>query len=369
MKILITTMHRGLNYGSALQVYALSEVLKKLNHTPIILDYIPKRIKTSVVFNSHLATLACIHSNIYQKYNALRGVLILIISNYQYGRFFKKHLHLTQKIYTTEGIEDKIPPVDVYMTGSDQVWNSTHNQGIDKFFFLDFLPENAKRIAYAASFGKSELDPWEIEETQTLLKRYQTISVREKSGLNILQSLGISNGQHVLDPTLLLDKEEWEKKCLPLNIKEKYVLIYSVESNKNKLIEYAKSIAKALNLKIYMVEWGVKKHPGVDKMICNISPLTLMSYFIQADYIVASSFHGTAFSINLNKPFISVAPERFNTRVDSLLAATKLEDRLIKDNGFNLTKALEPINYIQVNNRMQEQRKHSYSFLTTAITL
>ena len=260
-----------------------------------------------------------------------------------------------------------MPDANIYLTGSDQVWNSNHNQGIDKVFFLSFVPQNIKKIAYAASFGKQELETWEIKETQYLLQRYQAISVRESSALKILQSLEIKNGWHVLDPTLLLSKEEWIEKCPHLNIKEKYLLIYSVEPNKNQLIEYAKLIADKLKLKIYLVEWGFKRQPGTDKMIHNISPLTLMSYFIQAEYIIASSFHGTAFAVNLNKQFISVAPNHFSTRANSLLKLVNLEDRFITNKEFDLNQALSYIDYAKVNTILEQQRKISISFLTHAI--
>lgn len=367
MKVLITTMHRGHNYGSALQTYALSEVIKQQGHVVYILDYIPKRIQNSIILTTLLKKLFNKSTNKYEKYNAIRGLFIHISNEFYYNRFFNKHLKLTRKYYSIKDIEKNMPDANIYLTGSDQVWNSNHNQGIDKVFFLSFVPQNIKKIAYAASFGKQELETWEIKETQYLLQRYQAISVRESSALKILQSLEIKNGWHVLDPTLLLSKEEWIEKCPHLNIKEKYLLIYSVEPNKNQLIEYAKLIADKLKLKIYLVEWGFKRQPGTDKMIHNISPLTLMSYFIQTEYIIASSFHGTAFAVNLNKQFISVAPNHFSTRAKSLLKLINLEDRFITNKEFDLNQALSYIDYAKVNTILEQQRKISTSFLTHAI--
>ena len=367
MKVLITTMHRGHNYGSALQTYALSEVIKQQGHVVYILDYIPKRIQNSIILTTLLKKLFEKSANKHERYNAIRGLFIHISNEFYYNRFFNKHLKLTRKYYSIKDIEKNMPDTDIYLTGSDQVWNSNHNQGIDKVFFLSFVPQNIKKIAYAASFGKQELETWEIKETQYLLQRYQAISVRESSALKILQSLEFKNGWHVLDPTLLLSKEEWIEKCPHLNIKEKYLLIYSVEPNKNQLIEYAKLIADKLKLKIYLVEWGFRRQPGTDKMIHNISPLTLMSYFIQAEYIIASSFHGTAFAVNLNKQFISVAPNHFSTRAKSLLKLVNLEDRFITNKEFDLNQALSYIDYAKVNTILEQQRKISISFLTHTI--
>lgn len=366
MRILIVTMHRGNNFGSALQVYALSETLKNLGHNPVVLDYIPRRINFRLNLGRMIKNLF-LGKSLHGKYEALRGIMILVSSQRQYNRFFKEKVNLTRPYYSYDELVNDCPVADIYMTGSDQVWNSFHNGGIEYVFFLDFVPEHAKRISYAASFGKERLDEWEISETTRLLKKYQAISVRESSALTILKNLGITNGVHVLDPTLLLSKEEWLKRIPKNKEKEKYLLIYSVEPNKMDLIEYAKLIANRLNLKIYLVEWGLKKYPGVDKMLSLLSPLELMLYFANAEFIVASSFHGTAFSINMNKPFISVAPKKFSTRAKSLLDLVSLSDRYVEEGNFKIERALSPIDYENVNDILSRQREISKSFLVNAI--
>ena len=145
------------------------------------------------------------------------------------------------------------------------------------------------------------------------------------------------------------------------------MLIYSVEPEKQQIIKIAREIADRLNLKVYMVEWGVKAHVGVDKMICNIDPLKLMSYFLNADYIVASSFHGTAFSVNLNKPFISVAPKCFNTRAQSLLNLVGLKERLVTYESFSLEEALKPVDYTVVNDVLERERVESMKYLKSVV--
>lgn len=366
MRILIVTMHRGNNFGSALQVYALSETLKSLGHNPIVLDYIPQRIDFRLNLKKMFKNLF-LGKSLHEKYESLRGIMILVSSQRQYNRFFKEKVNLTRPYYSYNELVNDCPVADIYMTGSDQVWNSFHNGGIEYAFFLDFVPEHAKRISYAASFGKEQLDEWEISETTRLLKKYQAISVRESSALTILKNLGITNGVHVLDPTLLLSKEEWLKRIPKNKEQDKYLLIYSVEPNKTDLIEYAKSIANRLNLKIYLVKWGLKKYPGVDKMLSLLSPLELMSYFANAEFIVASSFHGTAFSINMNKQFISVAPKKFSTRAKSLLGLVSLSDRYVEEGSFKIERAISPIDYKNVNDILSRQREISKSFLVSAI--
>lgn len=366
-KVLITTMHRGSNFGSALQVYALTNALKKIGLTSMVLDYIPERIKFSKVIGRLLKTLFSLSSSLQHRYQAFRGLCILLSNTFYYGLFFRRELSMTKSYYSIEEIEKANLHADVYMTGSDQVWNSTHNQGIDRVFFLDFLPDEAKRVAYAASFGKTELEEWEKDITKTLLNRYSAISVRESSALKILESIDIHTGVNVLDPTLLLSKADWQKRCPRLKAKDKYLLIYSVEPEKEQIIRIAREIADNLGLKVYMVEWGLKPYPGVDKMIYNIDPLKLMSYFLNADYVVASSFHGTAFSVNLNKPFISVSPKRFNTRAQSLLGLVGLTERLVTYGSFSLEQALKSVDYTAVNDILERERVKSMNYLKSEL--
>lgn len=363
-RILITTMHRGNNFGSALQTYALSEILKGLNNIPIILDYIPKRI--NITDNILSCIKKIFNANSFKdKYNSIRAIAILISNQIIYNHFFSKHINLTKSFKSYNSIvtdQSVLKNIDVYMTGSDQVWNSSHNQGIDYVYFLNFAPDSKPRISYAASFGKEKLDDWEIPETRSLLKRYNAISVRERSAVDILHNIGL-NGTHVLDPTLLLSKEEWIKRIPSIKGKEKYLLIYSVEPNKTQLIRLAKQIARILNLKIYMVEWGIKKYDGIDKMLSFISPLKLLSYFVNADFIIASSFHGTALSINFHKQFISIQPNKFNTRVKSILEVTGLTERLMDICSFSIEKATAFIDYSPVNSILNNERNKSLSFL------
>ena len=366
-KILIATMHRGSNFGSALQVYALSQSVKKCGAVPIVLDYIPERIKFSKVIGGILKTLFSLSISLQQRYHAFRGLCLSLSNTFYYGRFFRRELSMTKSYYSVEEIEKANIDADVYMTGSDQVWNSTHNQGIDRVFFLDFLPKEAKRVAYAASFGKTELEEWEKDITKTLLSRYSAISVRESSALGILESIDIHNGVNVLDPTFLLSMADWEERCPQLETKDKYLLIYSVEPEKEEIIRIAREIADNLGLKVYMVIWGLKPYPGVDKMISNIDPLKLMSYFLHADYVVASSFHGTAFSVNLNKPFISVAPKCFNTRAQSLLNLVGLSERLITFDSYSLDRALATIDYTSVNEILESERTKSMKYLKSVV--
>lgn len=365
VKVLIVTMHRGNNYGSALQTYALFKKIKELGHDPIVLDYVPERINLKKMIK-YAAQQFFGLKGLKVKYNALRSILILISSYKCYNRFFNRELLLTKRFYSEREIEQRLPDADVYMTGSDQVWNSFHNQGIEDVFFLKFVPDIKPKVSYSASFGKDKLEPWEIDITRKYLNRYNFISVRESSAVDILKDMNIS-GVAVLDPTFLYDCAGWENKAVDSRERDSFVLVYSVEPDKRSIIHIAKEIANKIDAKVFMVEWGRKPYENVDKMISLVDPLMLIDYFLKAKFVVASSFHGTALAINLNRPFISLVPAKFNTRVESILNKVGLSDRLVTPESFDLEKALLPIDYMRVNAILSSERKYSEAVLKHSI--
>ena len=253
------------------------------------------------------------------------------------------------------------------MTGSDQVWNTTHNHGVDKAFYLEYAPAKATRCAYAASIGMSSIPVEYVDETKELLSKYSRISVRERSNIDLLASIGIVSEQ-VLDPTLLFNREEWSKYARPVDFDEPYLLVYSVESQKRDAIvgEIAQKVAKAKGLKIYEVNYfGENKViPGCDRHFFYATPDLFLSLVLNASYIVVSSFHGTAFSINFNKEFLSVAPDRFSSRLDGILNMTGLESRKVSsvdDVSENLLD--NSIDFTLANSRLKVEREKSIKFL------
>ena len=170
--------------------------------------------------------------------------------------FLKRNLKLTKKSYRTyEDFEKEIPEADIYCTGSDQVWNSYWNEGIDYSLFLKFVPKDKFKFSYAASFGKSKLEEEEKEETKELLEAYDYISVRENAGVKILEDLGFENCPQVLDPTLLLTDNEWNEYVDDKYKNKKYILTYNLHHDK-KIDEYAKELSKKYNLPVYNISYN-----------------------------------------------------------------------------------------------------------------
>jgi hypothetical protein len=280
-------------------------------------------------------------------------------------------LPISKKRFTSYESLRKTPPIgDVYLTGSDQVWNSTYNKCVDKAHFLDFAPLGKTRIAYAASFGKDCLLAQEMDDIRSLLNKYSMISVRESSGAEIINSLGIPNAQLVLDPTLLLSSADWAQEFhFNKPAQKRYLLIYSVERDLDEIVyTVAKRIADALGLYIIFLTQAAWKRSmrGCHKELFFSKVIDFIRYLFYADFVVASSFHGTAFAINFNKQFVSVLPNKYGGRQRSLLNLIGLNDRII-EKKVEMNKIIKNINYANVNKILGQERIKSLAYFEAAL--
>ena len=216
-------------------------------------------------------------------------------------------------------------------------------------------------FSYAASFGKSNLEDWEKNETKKLLEKYSNISMREKSGVEILENIGIKNSINVLDPTLLLNKEEWSKLASDKYKGKNYIFVYNLNRNK-KIDKYVEKLAKVKKLEIYYVSYALHEFYKKGKMKCNVSIEDFLSLIKYAKYVVTDSFHATAFSINFNTNFMIVFPEKYSTRVKSILEITGLESRIVTDCN-DVSLANNNIDFKNANMILDDERRKSKKYL------
>lgn len=364
-KIALISIFDNPNFGTYLQVFALSSVLERFGNEVTIIHY--ERLHWQYL-NSLLESFKGV--NFLHKISRTLNSILPYIQKKKEQQFIKRYFNVTKKINSYQELEKNIPIADIYLTGSDQVWNSTHNRGVDRAFYLAFAPSDKKKCAYAASIGMDNIPVSEQYEVSELLKRYNSISVREVSNIKLLNDIGIDNVKLVLDPTLLLKKEDWLKYVKPQK-REKYLLVYSVESAEQNIIisKIAKQIAQARNLKIYGVYYTGYKYrlPNCDRNFYYSTPEKFLSLIANASFVVVSSFHGTAFSINLNKEFITVTPKRFSSRIDSLLSMLDLNERKITSFEQFDIKSVKDIDYINVNKKLSLLRENSYKYIQTQI--
>jgi hypothetical protein len=263
------------------------------------------------------------------------------------------------------GKEDKIPVYDIYIFGSDQIWNPKLTMGFDDIFFGFFKTNNlAKKISVAASTEIKELTKKEEEYLKGALENFDCISVRENNLQNLLQPLTNKKISTILDPTLIANKSVFEKITIQPKINKKYILLYMVRVDKN-VIKIAHHLAEQLDADVIQLTIGINKGYVKNRYQCE-SPGEFLGWLKNASCIVSTSFHGTAFSIIFNKPFYAISlKDNSESRIENLLRKLNLENRFIDKS----TKPIySEIDYTAINAKLEELKKESILFLQTSLT-
>jgi hypothetical protein len=234
-----------------------------------------------------------------------------------FDEFSQKYIPLTEHVYYNIGDLRKNPPqADMYIAGSDQIWNTTLPNGLDPAYYLDFGSSDVRRESFAASFGTESLKPGSEMFVKENLKRFDKITIREQSALSILKSLGLE-GTLQEDPVFLLSASDWDKIADGTGVGEKYVLVYDFYKSNDIKLE-AQKIAQAENLKIYNISHS--KFSYADKNFIYSGPDTFVSLIKNASYVVSNSFHGTAFAMIYGVPFkVLDRQDGLNIRMHDLL--------------------------------------------------
>lgn len=367
MKIAVITRHSIINYGSLLQAYATQKVLENLGYSCQVIDYIRK---DETYYNREKTLLA--GKPKWNKDPVRRFVYLglrqpeSILAGKRFEKYQNKYLNLTRRYCSFEELKKDKPEADVFMTGSDQVWGPIENGSYDDCYFLSFTDDSDRRISYAASFGRTDLSHANIELFQKWLPRYEKISVREDSAVEILGNMKIAAMQS-LDPTLLLDRTHWDKLTKNVPVDE-YILIYQIH-NDRRLGKYAKKVADKLGIKLIRVSPTFHQIASEGKLVWCPDPSMFLSYVKNAKCMITDSFHGTAFAINFNTPFVEILPEnKTGTRNMSILRLIGLEERILRDNE-DVALALNPIDFREANKLLQDERTKSLSILKSMIEI
>lgn len=357
MKVNVINFHHVLNYGAVFQGYALCEFLNKNGHEAQLIDYRP------FYFLSRTYRPAKGLMKSYRKYKMNRNFL----------DFRKKHFKLTNEVFlssknlTKHYKESK----DAFICGSDQVWNANITNGIiDPGYFLDFVPNSGRKIAYAASIGHTKFDRTHKSEISKKLNSYSAISVREDFAKQ--EVLDITNNavnpNLVLDPTLLLE-DYTNVLDYALVPNEDYLVIYTTE-NSNGFREFIKRVYEHLGIKVINLghyDTGIESQDYT-----NIHPCQWLGLFAKATYVCTNSFHGTAFSIVFNRNFTVLGRETMrdlNRRQLTLMGGLGLENRFLHDvEDFDGNKHFKDINFDDVKVKLEKQRESSTKFLLDALS-
>lgn len=374
--ILTQPLHR--NYGGILQNWALQQVLKDMGHEPeMIFLCLGNRPRGKLLVLRCMSFVKCV----VKKYLfGHKDVYLYSVFNPQYNPSapqyadaeFVGRIHKTKRLLGDVDLAKLVSSrgYDAFIVGSDQVWREDYSPSIT-CFFLDFLPEEDKcpRIAYAASFGKSEdyISPENMPRCRELLHRFDAVSVREYEGLDILKrDFDYHRGVKVLDPTLLLSVDDYRREIKDKDFLDKtqpHVSAYILDASEDKsaiLAEVASHLE--LSVKTFSGEFSEEKMLTVSQWLAE---------FEGADFVVTDSFHGCVFSIIFHKPFVAIANKnRGLDRFVSLLRDAGLEDRLVYSSYEFMARKDELLiasDYVMVEKRLASLRTMSLDFLINAI--
>lgn len=353
MKIGILTFQwaSNRNFGASLQSYAHYTMIKKMGLNIEILNFKRNKLSTCQKIKFYLE-----RGKNFEKYN-------------------NKFLNLTKETYSIEELKELNKKFDIFIVGSDQVWRYKYLKEKIKHYFFDFVDDNKKKIAYAASFG---VDYWEgdqklTEDIKSLIKRFDHISVREESGINICKNtFGIDNVVCVLDPTLMISKEDyqpilddWKDKS---HLKKKYIAHMLLDDTKE-LKKESQNIADYLKSDINYIKGKSFKIFGKEITFYN-KVSQWLTYLKDAELVITDSFHCTVFSLIFHKKFVVVANKtRGIARLETLLSKVGLQDRLFTDIKDVLKSGIldKEIDYNEVDKKLEVHRKYSMDFLKKAL--
>ena len=355
MKATIITMHSVYNYGTQLQVLATQEKLKEYFDDVEFIDF-----RRKDTYGKGLIKL-------YAKGSIVRLVAFLptfLKWKKIFRKFQKKYINLSKKKYLdVNEFNNYEEESDLYITGSDQVWNTEWNNGILSPYYLSFV-KNKPKYSYASSFGLDKLNTNEIEETKKYLSDYSRISVREDTGLKILKKqLGINTGIRIIDPTLVMPKSFWEKYQTKKKIKNKYFLIYNLKNNKNIDI-YAKKLEEKTGIKAYRFCTRYDQVTKFGKSIVMPKVMDFITLVQNAEFVLTDSFHATAFSINMHTHPYCIYPEKYSNRLSDFLKLVGCEEKCKVKNIDDLSIVNETIDYDKTDAILDKERKRVDKYLS-----
>lgn len=367
MKIGIVTMyHQNTNYGGNLQAYALKEVINSFGYSCELLDY----VDYPNMFMYHIKNFLI---NLYNKIRLLKNLNGIKCDSFTKDRIkcilkFNKSLQHS-KTYCKKTINNANKIYDCFIAGSDQVWNVNW---INDFYSLEFVDSNKYKFSYAASLGVNKLNDLQKDYFRKFLDKMNSVSVRETQSVSVLSELTDKKIENVIDPTLLLDKEEWDDISSQRIIKEPYVFCYLL-GNGTRIRKIARKYADEHGVALVTIPFLNNSYRECDDgygdiQLKKVSIGDFISIIKYADKIFTDSFHGTVFAHIFNKQFvavnISISPT--GVRIASLTELFGTSNYYFcDDDSFSYDKVLNlpPIDYSVVSDMFNKIRNKSLDYL------
>lgn len=363
-KVGIVTFHGAHNYGSSLQAYALQRIVKDLGFDCEIIDFRTEQQKDQ-----------------YRPLTKRKGFKYILKNGYfllnykaraekhrKFESFIQNQLKTTPKEYADmEALENADLHFDAYISGSDQIWN-TGAQDSSPAYFLTFV-KSGRKIAYAPSFGNLGITEGK-ENVEKYLETYDVLSVREEAGRKLVLELTGKEVPLLVDPTVLLPAQEWEK-LIPKGplIKGKYIFFYTLFADQG-MIKIGKRLSKITNMPVVIsnISNQYEIFSGFQKTTA-CGPLEFLNLIQNAEMVCTSSFHGTVFSLLLHKTFISMRGMKDN-RISTLLELTGTTAASVtaaEDITEEFLRIVNNLDFAEIDKRLEGEREKGLHFLKNAL--
>lgn len=375
---ILSLYYKSYNLGGLLQSYALCRHISNNN------DWIAEQMLLEIYIKGTHRCICTLHLPIKKIYHIIYLKCLKILNIFIYKNKKRRKIILDFReqvvphggIYNALNISTSISNNDIFIAGSDQIWNPAWTEDA---YFLNFVPDNNGKIAYAASIGANEVPQDFLEHVVPYLRRFDFISVREESAKEILQPYLDQEIKVTLDPTLLLPQEEWDKIAVQPMIPQPYIFVYLL-GEKRAHRRLIKKFARTLGLKIaFLPHVHFHFNPAdcffADYNLYDVGPAEFVGLVKNAEIVITDSFHGCVFSIIYGRKFWALKrhkdsdPQNMNSRLYTLFDSLGLGDRLIEneDACYDANFLDKPIDYDGVTAKLNAQRKESADFLLNAI--
>lgn len=373
MRVGLVTLYRGYNYGTSLQAYALKTYLEQLGYETDIIwksegAYSGRDIRLEKLFRMFKRSIF--------RPNLLKETVKGYVGNFHNApskEIKQKYLDFTEQKLKVHALSNKqlkefaaSPKTLAVVCGSDQIWK-VNAANVDPMFYLQFVPKY-KRVAYAPSFGGAAVPNYNKKIISKYLTSIPYISVRENSGIDVVYQLTGGKVDSVIDPTLLIDWHEFIKPN-----KDNYILLYFLDEPSDFVLKKIVEVARKKRLNIYAIPHQFNKYNQYPEIqLKSVGPLEFPSIIANASCVYTDSFHGTAFSVNLNRPFMTFQRnyksfKSQSARITNFLQLFNLSSRYItlqQQTCFN--PDFPRINFKSVDQVLKSQRARSYKYLTNA---
>ena len=349
----IITKHSAYNFGAMLQAYALQKTIQDLGANSKIIDLKQPRPTTKWSWKAPSGMLRNFFFWLHKKE---------ILQGFSKFEDFIDEYPKTKSYHSEWDLYTDVPEADIYLAGSDQVWNPLK---ISEAAFLRFAPTNKVRASYAASLGISYMPQGTRNLVTEYLKDFDKISVREQTGCTLLSELTEKEVEVNIDPTLLRTKAEWEMLATPSRITKPYILCY-ILYRPNWLNKWLKQIHKKTKKDIVVVSSDVYRNIYHNRTVRDAGPKEFLGLIQGADFVISSSFHGVALSIANEKPFYAVVNPNSPSRITDMLKTFNLESRIITNKS---CLDFSEVDYQRVEKFRIHEKEKALRYLSSLLTI